>query len=158
MKGIGGAEEVRGGGALLWLPRHLRGEEIADVDELVGGGGSGCGGLALDGEGDDEVDGAVLGAPVVGGVLCKLRDERVDVAGEHLGHLGGKLLREALDELAGGASARVGVAALRVAADVLDVVELEALLVLRPNPQVGDHDVLTYLPVATKAIRHETAS
>mmetsp|Transcript_13335 Transcript_13335/g.42320 ORF Transcript_13335/g.42320 Transcript_13335/m.42320 type:complete len:258 (-) Transcript_13335:491-1264(-) len=53
-----------------------------------------------------------------------------------------KVLSEALDELARHAAARVRVASLDVAADVLEIVHLELLLVLLAHPQVGNDDEL----------------
>eukprot|EP00951_Prasinocladus_malaysianus_P013755 scaffold104542_cov28-Prasinocladus_malaysianus.AAC.1 len=68
-------------------------------------------------------------------------------------YLFGELLCEALDELAGGSSSRVRVAALCVPADVLHVIELKTLLVLGPQLQVRDHNVLAHLNRQRAAVK-----
>lgn len=66
---------------------HLLAVEIADVDELVGVGGTLRGGAAAHSEGHDQVHGAVLGLPVGTGVGSVLGQQRSHIAGEQLRHL-----------------------------------------------------------------------
>mmetsp|Transcript_26960 Transcript_26960/g.58921 ORF Transcript_26960/g.58921 Transcript_26960/m.58921 type:complete len:358 (-) Transcript_26960:1000-2073(-) len=129
----------------LQLRQHLCCKEVVDVDQLVGLGGTQGTCLSPDGERQHQVDGAVLGLPVLYGVSRVLRQHGLHVSGEQLRDLLGELLGEGLDEVGSSAAPRVAVTALRVTPDVLQGVHLKHLLVLGAYSQVGHYNLLADL-------------
>mmetsp|Transcript_14828 Transcript_14828/g.58167 ORF Transcript_14828/g.58167 Transcript_14828/m.58167 type:complete len:474 (+) Transcript_14828:1114-2535(+) len=119
------------------------GEEVHDGNEGVGLSGAEVGVSSRGREGDDEVDGHVLLAPVglrVGGVLL---EEVGDVATKVGRHCLVIVLAQAPHQVAGAAPPRQRVVALDVAPDVLVRVLLEVHLVVLGEDAVGDDDLFT---------------